>query len=164
MMIWISPLLAVISLVTVPLSVVVTLLIARRSQKQFAAQWKWTGSLNGHVEEMHTGHALVQVFGRRARSQEIFDEHNRSLYQASFRAQFLSGIIQPAIQFLSNLNYVGVAVIGGDCVPSPPPGLRGVAAFLPPPPPCPLPPPPPPPPPHPSSPRPSPPAPPLPLP
>jgi len=112
-MIWISWLLALIALVTVPLSVVVTLLIARRSQRQFAAQWKWTGTLNGHVEEMHTGHALVQVFGRRAKAQEIFDEHNHHLYEASFRAQFLSGVIQPAIQFLANLNYVAIAVIGG---------------------------------------------------
>src|SRR5260370_28102188 len=120
MMIWISPLLAVISLVTVPLSVVVTLLIARRSQKQFAAQWKWTGSLNGHVEEMHTGHALVQVFGRRARSQEIFDEHNRGLYQASFRAQFLSGIIQPALQFLPNLHYLSIPAAAGSPVSSAP--------------------------------------------
>src|SRR2546430_5837659 len=114
LMIWISPLLALVSLVVVPLSVVVTLIIGRRSQKQFAAQWKWTGSLNGHVEEMHTGHALVQAFGRRARAREIFDEHNHKLYEASFRAQFLSGIIQPAVQFLANLNYVAIAVIGGD--------------------------------------------------
>ncbi|HSS61410.1 MAG TPA: ABC transporter ATP-binding protein [Candidatus Limnocylindrales bacterium] len=129
-MIWISPLLAVISLVTVPLSVGVTLLIARRSQKQFAAQWKWTGSLNGHVEEMHTGHALVQVFGRRAKAQEIFDGHNRGLYEASFRAQFLSGVIQPAIQFLANLNYVAIAVIGGFRVASGTLTLGDVQAFI----------------------------------
>src|SRR5438270_1821926 len=112
MMLWISWLLALIARVTVPLSVVVPLLIARRSQRQFAGQWKWTGTLNGYVEEMHTGHELVQVFGRSARAQEIFDEHNDKLYEASFRAQFLSGIIQPAIQFLANLNYVAIAVIG----------------------------------------------------
>ncbi len=130
MMVWISPLLALISLVTVPLSVVVTLVIARRSQKQFAAQWKWTGSLNGHVEEMHTGHALVQVFGRRARSQEIFEGHNRGLYEASFKAQFLSGIIQPGIQFLANLNYVAVAVIGAYRVASGTMTLGDVQAFI----------------------------------
>src|SRR5260370_38850772 len=90
MMVWISPLLALIALVTVPVSVVVTLLIARRSQKQFAAQWKWTGTLNGHVEERHTGHALVQVFGRRARAQRVSHRHNGRLYEASFMAQFLS--------------------------------------------------------------------------
>jgi ATP-binding cassette, subfamily B, multidrug efflux pump len=130
MMIWISPLLAVISLITVPLSVGVTLLIARRSQREFAAQWKWTGSLNGHVEEMHTGHGLVQVFGRRAKAQEIFDGHNNRLYSASFRAQFLSGIIQPGIQFLANLNYVAIAVIGGYRVASGTMTLGDVQAFI----------------------------------
>jgi ATP-binding cassette, subfamily B, multidrug efflux pump len=130
MMLWISPLLAVISLVTVPLSVGVTLVIARRSQRQFAAQWRWTGTLNGHVEEMHTGHALVQVFGRRDRAQEIFDGHNSRLYESSFRAQFLSGIIQPAIQFLANLNYVAIAVIGGYRVASGTMTLGDVQAFI----------------------------------
>jgi ATP-binding cassette subfamily B protein len=129
-MLWISPLLALIALVTVPLSVVVTLLIARRSQKQFAAQWKWTGTLNGHVEEMHTGHMLVQVFGRRAKAQEVFNEHNGRLYEASFRAQFLSGIIQPAIQFLANLNYVAIAVIGAYRVASGTMTLGDVQAFI----------------------------------
>ena len=129
-MIWISPLLAVISLVTVPLSVVVTLIIGRRSQTQFRAQWKWTGSLNGHVEEMHTGHALVQVFGRTRRAQEEFDRHNGELFKASFTAQFLSGIIQPAIQFLSNLNYVAIAVIGGYRVATGSMTLGDVVAFI----------------------------------
>jgi ATP-binding cassette subfamily B multidrug efflux pump len=130
MMFWISPLLAVISLVTVPVSIVVTVLIARRSQKQFAAQWKWTGTLNGHVEEMHTGHALVQVFGQRGRAMDTFDEHNGRLFDASFKAQFLSGIIQPALQFLSNLNYVAIAVIGGYRVASGTMTLGDVQAFI----------------------------------
>jgi len=130
LMIWISPLLAVVSLVVVPLSVVVTLIIGRRSQKQFAAQWKWTGTLNGHVEEMHTGHALVQVYGRTKKSQEEFDGHNAKLYAASFRAQFLSGIIQPAIQFLGNLNYVAIAVIGGYRVANGTMTLGDVQAFI----------------------------------
>jgi ATP-binding cassette subfamily B multidrug efflux pump len=130
MMLWISWLLALIALVTVPLSVVVTVLIARRSQRQFAAQWKWTGSLNGHVEEMHTGHALVQVFGQSARAQDIFDGHNHKLYEASFRAQFLSGIIQPAIQFLANINYVAIAVVGGYRVATGTMTLGDVQAFI----------------------------------
>ncbi len=130
MMFWISPLLALISLVTVPLSVVVVLIIGRRSQKQFAAQWKVTGTLNGHVEEMHTGHALVQVFGRRRKAQEEFDRQNQSLYEASFSAQFLSGIIQPAMQFLGNLNYVAIAVIGGYRVASGTMSLGDVQAFI----------------------------------
>ena len=130
MMIWINPLLALISLITVPLSVGVTLLIARRSQREFAAQWKWTGTLNGHVEEMHTGHALVQVFGRRSKALDTFDGHNNKLYTASFRAQFLSGIIQPAINFLANLNYVAIAVIGGYRVATGTMTLGDVQAFI----------------------------------
>ncbi|TME68576.1 MAG: ABC transporter ATP-binding protein, partial [Chloroflexi bacterium] len=130
LMIWISPLLALVSLVVVPLSVVVTLIIGRRSQKQFAAQWKWTGSLNGHVEEMHTGHALVQVFGRTQKAQLEFDRHNQGLFAASFSAQFLSGIIMPAIQFLGNLNYVAIAVIGGYRVATGTMTLGDVQAFI----------------------------------
>ena len=113
MMFWISPLLAAVSLVTVPLAIVVTLLIARRSQIQFAAQWERTGTLNGLVEETHTGHTLVQVFGRRQATISEFNRQNKDLYEASFRAQFLSGIIQPAMQFIANLNYVVIAVLGG---------------------------------------------------
>ncbi|HVH63902.1 MAG TPA: ABC transporter ATP-binding protein [Candidatus Dormibacteraeota bacterium] len=130
MMVWISPLLALISLFTVPLSIVATILIARRSQAQFAAQWRWTGSLNGHVEEMHTGHALVQVFGRTAKAQEIFDHHNDELFKSSFRAQFLSGLIQPVMQFLANVNYVAIAVIGGYRVATGTMSLGDVQAFI----------------------------------
>ncbi|TMC62800.1 MAG: ABC transporter ATP-binding protein, partial [Chloroflexota bacterium] len=90
-MVWISPLLGIVALVTVPLSILVTVLVARRSQKQFAAQWARTGTLNGHVEQMHTGHALVQVFGRRRKAIDEFNQQNQALYEASFRAQFLSG-------------------------------------------------------------------------
>ena len=129
-MIWISWLLALISLITVPLSVVVTLIIGRRSQVQFRAQWKWTGSLNGHVEEMHTGHALVQVFGRTGKAQDEFEGHNRQLFRSSFRAQLLSGIIQPSIQFLANLNYVAIAVIGGYRVATGTITLGDVQAFI----------------------------------
>jgi ATP-binding cassette, subfamily B, multidrug efflux pump len=130
MMFWISPLLAFISLVTVPVSIAITVVIARRSQREFAAQWKWTGSLNGHVEQMHTGHALVQVFGRRRQAIEEFNRHNNELYTASFRAQFLSGIIQPAMQFLANLNYVAIAVIGGYRVTTGTMTLGDVQAFI----------------------------------
>jgi len=113
MMLTISPLLTLISLGAVPLALVVTVLIARRSQRQFAAQWKRTGDVDGYIEEVFTGHAVVQVFGRRQAAIERFDEENEGLYRASFRAQFISGIIQPAMMFISNLNYVAVAVVGG---------------------------------------------------
>ena len=90
MMLTISPLLAGISVLCVPLSFVLTILIAKRSQKQFAAQWERTGDLNGHVEEMFTGHNVVKVFGRQDEAIATFDEQNEQLYQASFKAQFIS--------------------------------------------------------------------------
>ena len=130
MMLWISPLLAGISVLMIPLTLVVTVVIAGRSQKEFVAQWARTGALNGHVEQMHTGHALVQVFGRRQVAIAQFDQLNEGLYAASFKAQFLSGIIQPAVAFLSNLNYVGVAVIGGYRVASGTMTLGDVQAFI----------------------------------
>lgn len=130
MMVWISPLLAAISLLTVPLSVVVTMQIAKRSQKQFAAQWEHTGTLNGHIEETHTGRNVVKVFGREADAQARFDEENEKLYQASFKAQFISGIIQPSMNSISNLNYVAIAVIGGMRVASGTMTLGDVQAFI----------------------------------
>ncbi len=130
MMFTISPILAVISLLTVPLSVFVTILIARRSQKQFAAQWEQTGRLNGHIEEMHTGHAIVKVFGRQPEAIAEFDARNEKLFQASYRAQFISGIIQPSLNFLANLNYIAIAVIGGVRVASGQMSLGDVQAFI----------------------------------
>jgi ATP-binding cassette, subfamily B, multidrug efflux pump len=130
MMFWISPLLAVISLLTVPLSFWVTMLIAKRSQPHFVAQWKWTGALNGHVEETYTGHDLVKVFGHRRESIAQFDGTNALMYESSFKAQFISGIIQPAITVVSNLNYVAIAVIGGLQVATGAMSLGDVQAFI----------------------------------
>jgi ATP-binding cassette subfamily B multidrug efflux pump len=130
MMFWISPLLAVIALVTVPVSFLVTMRIGKRSQPQFVAQWATTGRLNGHIEEMFTGHSLVKVFGRHTESAEIFREHNEKLYASSFRAQFISGMIQPAMMFIGNLNYVLVAVVGGLRVASGSLSLGDVQAFI----------------------------------
>jgi ATP-binding cassette subfamily B multidrug efflux pump len=130
MMFWISPLLAVIALVTVPVSILVTTRIGKRSQPQFVAQWAITGRLNGHIEEMFTGHSLVKVFGRQDESAETFREHNDKLYASSFRAQFVSGLIQPAMMFIGNLNYVLVAVVGGLRVASGSLSLGDVQAFI----------------------------------
>jgi ATP-binding cassette subfamily B protein len=130
MMFWISPLLAVISLLTVPLSFAVTLMIARRSQKHFVAQWDWTGKLNGHVEERYTGHDLVKVFAQSDRAVEEFDRLNEQMYDASYKAQFVSGIIQPAINFIGNLNYVAICVIGGLKVANGAMTLGDVQAFI----------------------------------
>ena len=130
MMLWISPLLAAISLLVIPISLVVTIFIAKRSQKQFAAQWEKTGTLNGHIEEMFTGHGVVKVFGHQEEAIELFDIENEGLYESSFKAQFISGTIMPTLSFLNNLNYVGVAVIGGLRVANGMLSLGDVQAFI----------------------------------
>jgi ATP-binding cassette subfamily B protein len=130
MMFWISPLLAAVCVVTIPLALVVTLFIARRSQVHFTAQWSQTGTLNGLVEETHTGHELVQVFGRSEATIDEFGRQNKRLYVASFKAQFLSGIIQPSMQFIANINYVTIAVLGGYRVASGLLSLGAVTAFI----------------------------------
>ena len=130
MMLTISWILALISVLCVPLSVVLTILIAKRSQKQFAAQWERTGDLNGHVEAMFTGHNVVKVFGRQDEAIATFDEENEQLYQASFKAQFISGIIFPVMNFVSNLNYVAIAVVGGLKVANGTISLGDVQAFI----------------------------------
>ena len=113
MMLSISPLLTLIVILTLPLYVVVTMNIAKRSQKHFAAQQKALGELNGHVEEMYTGHKIVKAFGREAESIETFNSINNKLYTAGFNAQFISGIIMPLMRFVGNLGYVIVCVVGG---------------------------------------------------
>jgi ATP-binding cassette subfamily B multidrug efflux pump len=130
MMVWISPVLALIALVTVPLSMIVTVFIAKRAQPEFSAQWEWTGKLNGHVEEMYSGHELVKVFGRQAQAEAVFDETNEKVYEASFRAQFISGIIMPAMSIIGNLGYVGIAVVGALRVASGQISLGDVQAFV----------------------------------
>ncbi|WP_433508373.1 ABC transporter ATP-binding protein [Pseudonocardia halophobica] len=130
MMLVISPLLALIALITVPVSIWLTRAIGRRSQAQFVAQWRNTGILNGHIEEAFTGHELVRVFGRRAEVEAQFEEKNANLFGASFRAQFISGIIMPSMMFVGNLNYVLVAVIGGLRVASGSLTLGDVQAFV----------------------------------
>ncbi len=130
MMFWISPLLAMVSLLAVPVSVAAAVLIATRSQKQFAAQWKHTGTLNGHVEEMFSGHSIVKVFGRQEEAIATFDEVNEELYEASFKAQFISGIIMPTMTFINNLNYVAICVIGGLGVAQGRISLGDVQAFI----------------------------------
>ncbi|MDD2858687.1 MAG: ABC transporter ATP-binding protein [Candidatus Nanopelagicales bacterium] len=130
MMVIISPLLAVISLLTVPLSFFVTVAVARRAQPHFASQWRWTGTLNGHVEEMYSGHELVKVYGHRTVAIAEFDVANERMYEASFKAQFFSGIAQPAMMVISNLNYVLIAVVGGLRVATGAISLGDVQAFI----------------------------------
>lgn len=130
MMLTISPLLTVVALVTIPLAFGVAAAIASRSRPQFVAQWTHTGTLNAHIEEMFTGHALVTVFGRQREAAATFAERNGKLYDASFKAQFISGIIQPALGFISNLNYLVVAVFGALRVASGTMTLGDVQAFI----------------------------------
>ncbi|GAB3564361.1 ABC transporter ATP-binding protein [Amycolatopsis endophytica] len=130
MMFVVSPLLAVIALLVVPVSIVLTSVIGKRSQKLFVAQWKHTGSLNAHIEEAFSGHELVKVFGRRREVEEEFGRRNENLYKAGMGAQFISGIIMPAMMFLSNLSYVVLAVVGGLRVATGTMTLGDVQAFL----------------------------------
>ncbi|AZQ72919.1 ABC transporter ATP-binding protein [Streptomyces luteoverticillatus] len=130
MMFWISWLLALVALVTVPVSIVVATRIGKRAQPQFVAQWKSTGKLNAHIEEMYTGHSLVKVFGRQKESAETFRKENDELYEAGFKAQFISGLIQPAMMFIGNLNYVLVAVVGGLRVATGSLSIGDVQAFV----------------------------------
>ncbi len=129
-MLLISPQLALVSLLVVPVSLIATVFIVRRSQQQFVAQWASTGALNGHVEEMHTGHAIVKIFGRQREAIERFNDENERLYEASRKAQFISGTIQPVMTLISNLNYVTIAVVGGLQVASGQMSLGDVVAFI----------------------------------
>jgi len=130
MMFWISPTLGLIALVTIPLTMILAGLVMRKSQSKFIAQWRHTGKLNAQVEEAFTGHALVKVFGRQSEVQESFEVENAELYEASFGAQFLSGLIMPIAMFIGNLNYVIIAVLGGLRVASGTLSLGDVQAFI----------------------------------
>ncbi|MFF1656778.1 ABC transporter ATP-binding protein [Streptomyces sp. NPDC058255] len=130
MMFWVSPLLALVALVTVPLSFYVATRVGKRSQPHFVQQWRTTGKLNAHIEEMYTGHTLVKVFGRQEESAAQFAEQNDKLYEAGFKAQFNSGVMQPLMMFVSNLNYVLVAVVGGLRVASGSLSIGDVQAFI----------------------------------
>jgi ATP-binding cassette subfamily B multidrug efflux pump len=129
-MFWISWELALIALVTVPVSVVVARVIAKRAKPQFVKQWMSTAKLNGHIEEMFTGHSLVKVFGRQQEAAKAFDEENERLYNASFLGQFISGAMMPMMILIGNINYVLVAVIGGLKVASGTLSLGDVQAFI----------------------------------
>jgi ATP-binding cassette subfamily B protein len=130
MMFWISPLLAVIALLTVPAAIVVTAQIAKRSKPHFVNQWKYTGMVNAQVEEAFTGHEIVTAFGRNREVGKEFDKRNDELYDASFKAQFISGLIMPAIMFLGNVNFVLVALVGGLRVATGSLSLGEVQAFI----------------------------------
>lgn len=130
MMYIISPVLASVAVVTIPLSFYVIRVVTKRSKLRFIAQWSHTGALNAQIEEAFTGHALVKVFGRQREIEQRFSDKNDQLYEASFGAQFIAGLIQPAMMFLGNLNFVAIAVIGGLRVSSGAMSLGDVQAFI----------------------------------
>ncbi|MDO5083089.1 MAG: ABC transporter ATP-binding protein [Arachnia propionica] len=130
MMLWISWPLALVTIVSIPLSMVVVPLIMKRSQKHFAAMWQATGELNSEAEEAYTGHSLVKVFGRKAEVAASFHARNEELYRSSFGAQFLSAALMPVMFLVGNLNYVVVAVFGGLQVASGGMNIGDVQAFI----------------------------------
>ncbi|MGE2836314.1 ABC transporter ATP-binding protein [Mycobacterium sp. SMC-4] len=130
MMLTISPLLTLLTVVTVPLSLWVTRSIARRSRQLFVTQWTNTGKLNAHIEETYSGFTVVKTFGHRAHAEERFRELNGDVYRASFGAQFLSGLVSPATIFVGNISYVAVAVVGGLQVATGQITLGSIQAFI----------------------------------
>ena len=129
-MLTISPLLSLVVVLTMPLSLLVTMGIAKRSQNYFRRQQRALGDLNGHVEEMYTGHKIVKAFGREGQSIAEFNERNDKLYNAGWRAQFVSGIIMPLMRFIGNIGYVFVAVVGGIMVTKGTIAIGDVQAFI----------------------------------
>ncbi len=130
MMLTISPLMTLILFLTLPISTVVTIMIAKRSQKHFKGQQKALGELNGHVEEMLTGHKIIKAFGHEQKSIDQFNEQNEKLYQSGWKAQFISGIIMPLMMFINNIGYVLVSVVGGILVTNGSIKIGDVQAFI----------------------------------
>ena len=130
MMLIISPIMTLIAMVTLPLSFFITAKVAKRSQKYFASQQKELGILNGHVEEMFTGHKIVKAFGRESDSIQEFNEINERLYNAGWKAQFISGVIMPMMNFIGNIGYVMISVVGGILVTWQRIAIGDVQAFI----------------------------------
>ena len=130
MMLTISPMLTMVAIATVPATMFTIRFIAGRSKARFIAQWSHTGSVNALVEETFAGHSLVKVFGQQQATEDRFKNLNSQLFEASFGAQFISGIIQPAMMLVSNLNYVAIAVIGGLRVASGNLSIGDIQAFI----------------------------------
>jgi ATP-binding cassette subfamily B protein len=117
-------------LVTIPVSTLTMKAITKRSKRKFIEQWRHTGTLNAQVEEAFTGHSLVKVFGRQQDFEDRFDAKNDELFEASYGAQFISGIVQPAMMFFGNLNYVAIALIGGLRVANGQMSIGDIQAFI----------------------------------
>ncbi|MCM3128458.1 ABC transporter ATP-binding protein/permease [Paenibacillus sp. MER 78] len=130
MMLTISPLLTLITVLTLPLSLIVVALVASRSQGYFVGQQKRLGELNGHVEEMYTGHNVIKAFGREEQSIQDFDKINEELYETGWKAQFISGLIMPLMMFIGNIGYVLICVVGGILVSTRTLNVGSILAFI----------------------------------
>ena len=130
MMLTISPLLTLITLLTIPLTMVGIVLIVKRSQKYFKAQQKSLGELNGHVEEMYTGHPIVKAFGREQQSVDTFTNINEELYESGWKSQFISGVIMPVMMFINNVGYVLICIVGGILVTKKTIEMGDIQAFI----------------------------------
>ncbi|WP_370455815.1 ABC transporter ATP-binding protein [Pseudarthrobacter sp. B4EP4b] len=130
MMLWISPLLAAIAIATVPLSALITVQVARKSQAQFEKQWMETGQLNAHMEEFITGHEVIKAFGRQAQAADVVARSNERLARAATRAQYSAGVVQPLMALMSNLSYIAVAVVGALQVIAGAMTIGGIQAFI----------------------------------
>lgn len=130
MMLSISPLMTLIVILTLPLSGVAIAKIAKKSQQFFKGQQKSLGQLNGHVEEMYTGHKVIKVFGHEQKSIEQFEEINEKLYQSGWKAQFVSGMIMPLMSFINNIGYVLISVVGGILVTKNAIKIGDIQAFI----------------------------------
>ncbi|NEZ48370.1 ABC transporter ATP-binding protein [Clostridium botulinum] len=130
MMLTISPIMTLMTFLILPISIIATKPIIKRSQKFFSNQQKYLGELNGHVEEMYTGHKVIKVFSREEKSIEEFDKINKKLYDAGWKAQFISGIIMPIMSFVSNIGYVGICVVGGMFVTKGRINIGDIQAFI----------------------------------
>ena len=130
MMMSISPTLALVALITIPVSMMVAAQVMKRSRVLFVSQWRRTGTLSAQIEEAFTGHELIKVFARRRDVETVFDDENEALFKASFGAQFVSGLLMPLMMFIGNLNYVVIAVLGGLRVATGTMSLGEVQAFI----------------------------------
>jgi ATP-binding cassette subfamily B protein len=130
MMITISPLLALVALITVPVSVFLMKFIGGKARPRFMAQWRYTGDLNAQAEEVFSGHTIVKSFGRQREAEERFRKDNDQLYEASFSAQFMANLIQPAILFMGNVQYILIAVVGGLQISSGSLSIGGMQAMI----------------------------------
>lgn len=130
MMLTISPILTLIAIVSIPISLFVIKPFLKKSQRYFSKQQQTLGDLNGHIEEMYTGHQVVKAFGQEAHAQETFDDMNEQLYHAGRRAQFISGIINPVMTFIGNLSYVLISIVGGILVIQRAISIGDIQAFI----------------------------------